>query len=258
MKKYLVFLGLICLAFIAPRYIPGKIKAHAPLPAANNFPLDSAVLQSAQFSEESMKLQWLGFTKDKGWGELLSQVEAKGFKRIERASWGFKGVLKNNVTGKAVDVMFCAFDFYNPSAIGQKSFQTCSMIWRKVGNDVYKAYIVFPKGVQDREKSFALAEEWFADATGTVQKAHSFNKCFNRCINGGRHSVAVKTIFGSMTATADCKSQCITGVVACGGVTAILELASGGLGTPVLIATFGICAGVTCGECFAMCALGCA
>ena len=257
MKKYLVLLGVICIAFMAYRYIPVKMNKPVSSSFEKDFPADSSVLESTQFSEAGMKEQWLTFTKDKGFVELLKQVEAKGFKRIEQSSWGFKGVIRNIATGKAEDVMFCAFDFYSPSAISQKTFQTCSMIWRKVGADVYKAYIVFPKGVSDRQKGFEGAEEWFADANATVQKAHSFNKCFNNCINGGRHSVSVTTKYGSMKATADCKSQCITGVIACGGVTTILQIASGGLGTPLLIATFGICSGITCGQCFAMCAIGC-
>jgi len=204
-----------------------------------------------------MKEQWQGFNKDKGWKELMKQTEEKGFKRIEKSSWGFKGTLKNASTGKSEEVMFCAFDFYSPGAIKDKSFQTCSMIWRKVGKNVYKAYIVFPKGESNRDKSFAAADEWFANDEGKVEKAHSFNKCFKKCIDGGKHKVSIETLIGSIKVTADCKSQCIGAVAVCGGVTAILEIASGGLGTPVLIATFGICAGVACGQCFAMCALGC-
>jgi len=233
-----------------------KIEA-AATPVVATINADSTILQNTVFTEEEMKTQWQSFSADKGWKALMKEVEAKGFKRIERSSWGFKGELKNIVTQKSEDVMFCAFDFYNPATIKEKTFQTCSMIWRKVGKDVYKAYIVFPKGVSEKEKAFAGAEEWFADNEGAIQKAHSFNKCFNRCINGGRHSVAVDTKFGSVHITADCKSQCLSAVAVCGGVTAILEVASGGLGTPVLIATFGICSGIACGQCFAMCALGC-
>jgi hypothetical protein len=259
MKK-LFFVGLFFFTFTFSTTLTAQLKGENSnaLNSINNFVQeDSAVLQSVQFTEESMKEQWNSFNKDKGWTELVRQAEQKGFKRIEKSSWGFKGTLKNVKTGKSEEVMFCAFDFYSPSQVKEKSFQTCSMVWRKVGKDVYKAYIVFPKGESNQQKSFAGADEWFADASGTVQKAHSFNKCFNGCINGGKHSVFIKTIFGSVKVSADCKSQCLGAVAVCGGVTAILELASGGLGTPVLIATFGICAGVACGQCFAMCALGC-
>jgi hypothetical protein len=218
---------------------------------------DSTTLQSVQFSETEMKGQWETMNRDKGWKELVKEAERKGFKRIERSSWGFKGKLINTKTGKSEEVLFCAYDFYSPSAIKEKTYQTCSMVWRKVGKDVYKAYIVFPKGESNKEKSFAAAEEWFADEAGKVQKAHSFNKCFKKCIDGGKHKVTVETIFGNVRVTADCKNSCLAAVAVCGGVTAILEVATGGLGTPVLIATFGICAGVACGQCFAMCALGC-
>lgn len=263
MKKFFyVKSAVVLLVLTLVTVVAGKVKAQSeninPISNINKLlPEDSSVLQSTQFTEEGMKEQWQSFNRDKGWASLLKEAEQKGFKRIEKSSWGFKGTLKNVVTGKSEEVMFCAFDFYSPSAIKDKSFQTCSMVWRKVGKEVYKAYIVFPKGESNQQKSFAGAEEWFADASGEVQKAHSFNKCFNKCINGGKHNVTVKTVFGSISVTADCKSQCIGAVAVCGGVTAILEVASGGLGTPVLIATFGICAGVACGQCFAMCALGC-
>ena len=214
-------------------------------------------LQYTVFTEEEMKKQWKMFEKDKGWKELIKKTEEKGFKRIEKSSWGFSGKLTDPNTKKSEDVMFCAFDFYSPSVKEKKSFQTCSMIWRKVGRDLYKAYIVFPIGESSTEKSFDLAEEWFADAGGKVRKAHSFNKCFRKCTNGGRHNVSVETFFGKINVKADCKTSCLSGIAVCGGVTAILELATGGLGTPVLIATFGICAGVACGQCFAICALGC-
>ena len=267
MKKSIITLAfLLCLnlSFTNAGAQEKKIIPKA-IPIANRITKDSveekkevqANLQYTVFTEEEMKKQWSSFSNDKGWKELVNETEKKGFKRIERSSWGFKGKLTDPKSGKSEDVLFCAFDFYSPSAKDQKSFQTCSMIWRKVGKDLYKAYIVFPKGESNREKSFDLAEEWFADANGKVQKAHSFNKCFRKCINGGRHSVSVDTFFGKINVTADCKTSCLSGIAVCGGVTAILELATGGLGTPVLIATFGICSGVACGQCFAICALGC-
>jgi hypothetical protein len=214
-----------------------------------------AELNTKNYTPTELKQVWNKNSRGKGWNKLMKEMEIKGLKRIEESSWGYGGTLKDPKTGKSVDVEFCVFDFYSPSAKNEKSFQTGSMVWRKIGDETYKAYIVFPKGESNVDKSFAGAQEYYTDESDNIKKAHSFGTRFKDCISGGKHSVSIQTIFGTMKVTADCKTSCLTGIVVCGGVVAILELASGGLGTPVLIATFGICAGVACASCFAYCAL---
>jgi hypothetical protein len=214
-----------------------------------------AELNTKNYTTTELKQVWNKNSKGKGWNKLMKEMEIKGLKRIEESSWGFGGILMDPTTGKSVDVEYCVFDFYSPSAKNEKSFQTGSMIWRKIGDDTYKAYIVFPKGESDVNRNFEGAQEYYTDENDNIKKAHSFGTRFNDCIKGGKHSVFINTIFGTMKITADCKTSCLSGVLVCGGVTAILSLASGGLGAPLLLATFGICAGVTCASCFTYCAL---
>ncbi|MCZ2459551.1 MAG: hypothetical protein LC128_07970 [Chitinophagales bacterium] len=215
-----------------------------------------ADLKTKNLSASDLKLKWEDNSKDKGWDKLMKEMGRNGFKRVAESSWGFKGVLKDQKTGKSVDVEFCVFDFYSPKAVSDKNFQTGSMIWRKIGDEVYKAYLIYPKEVSDVEKSLMESVEFYADKNNDIKKANSFGRQFRKCVNGGNHNVLIDTWFGKMKVKADCKTSCITGIVACGGVTAILELVSGGLGTPLLLATFGLCAGAACASCLTYCALG--
>jgi hypothetical protein len=253
-------LALLCLTFALAGDARAQIKTPLPSPQPPAVPVlpdpvvEQGKLTTQPLSSAMLKAQWGQFGKDKGWSALLAKAQAEGFQRIEAASWGLKGQ-GTDAQGKTVDVLFCAFDFYSPSARGKKSFQTASLIWKQVGTQVYKAYIAFPKGVTDLEAAFASSKEWFAQPNGKVQLAHSWGKNFRKCINGGNHSVSVEVGNVKIKVKADCKSQCLSAVAVCGGAASILEVASGGLGTVPLIATFGICAGIACGQCFAMCAL---
>jgi hypothetical protein len=218
----------------------------------DNSNLGKEIIDQDIFSPEEMQSNWKKFMDDKSWKALFDDVEAKTpFKRInhEKAAWGFKGIMVDE-KGKKHQVMFCAYDFYNPK---EKSGQGCSMIWKKVDDDVYKAYIVFPAGEKNMDKALAESKEWFADRDGKVQRAHSWGKCFRECTQQGKHSVSV----GDIKIKANCANSCLAAVAVCGGVTAALSIATGGFGVPVTVAIFAGCAGVACGQCVAICALGC-
>lgn len=207
------------------------------------------------FSPDEMTKLWEKFGGDEDWKLLTGEVRGRKFKRYEvkEGSWGFSGTVVDE-KGKKVPVMFCAYDFYNPN---EKEGQGCSMVWRQVGDQIYKAYLVFPVGEKSMDKALLLSEEWFSSG-GKIQKAHSFGRCFRNCIGGNTASVVLEGPFGFKTLVkADCKNSCLAGVAICGGVTAILSVASGGLGVPATIAVFFGCAGVACAPCFAACALGC-
>ncbi len=195
------------------------------------------VVDMKQFSPKEMDALWDQFGKDQGWAAINKDVATKKFQRIkhEKASWGFKGSRKN-AKGQMEDVIFCAFDFYNPNS---KNGQGCSMIWRKVGGETYKAYLIFPDGEKDFDKALEASLEWFADEKGQIQKANSWGRCFRRC----NRSI--------------CGPGCLASIAVCGGATAILAVATGGLGVPGAAIVFGICAGYGCGFCMAGCAVGC-
>lgn len=214
--------------------------------------LEKRFVEYDQFTADEMTGNLKRFGADNGWMALEKEMMGKNFKRInsDKASWGFKGTMLDE-NGMKHNVVFCAYDYYNPK---EKAGQASSMIWRKVDDKVYKAYIVFPAGEKDGAKALANSEEWFADDNGKVQKAHSWNKCFTKCIEGGKHKVKIDGI-GSVTA--NCKNSCLASVAVCAAATGAIALATGGLTIPWAVGIFGVCAGVGCGQCLAMCALGC-
>lgn len=210
-----------------------------------------------QFSPKEMIEMSQKFAGDAGWSAILKEVNEKKFTKIkhEKAAWGFKGKVKDK-SGKEVDVVFCTFDYYNPDS---KNGQGCSMIWKKVGNEIYKAYLIFPEGEKDMDKALALSGEWYADANGKIQKAQSWGRCFRRCVGGTQRTV-VDAGGVRFEVPANCGLGCLASIAVCGGATAILAVASSP-GAPVTFPTlaivFGICAGASCGVCIGACALGC-
>jgi hypothetical protein len=215
-----------------------------------------AELTTTALTEKEVTSKWQEFASDKGWQALMKEVEGKGFKRIDQSSSGFRGTIKNPADGKSMEVLFYAYDFYSPAATRDKSFQTASMIFGNIGGRIYKAYLVFPRGVKDIKTALAESQEWFADDNGKVQKAHSFGSRLGRCIEGGKHVVYIEGPNGiKMRVTANCKTSCLAAIAVCGGAAAILEVASGGLGTVPLIGVFFLCAGGGCASCLVMCAL---
>lgn len=207
-----------------------------------------------QFSEDEMKKMWDKFSSDAGFKELMKQVNEKGFKRINipEAAWGFKakGIDKNSK--KEVDLVYCAYDFYNPKAKKGEG-QGCSMIWRKVGDEVYKAYLIFPEGEKNMEKALESSQEWFVNDKNKVEKASSWGRCFRRCIQKGNSIVEIKDV----KVRTNCHNSCLGAVAICGAVTAGIAASTAGMGVPAAIALFFGCAGVGCAPCFAACALGC-
>jgi hypothetical protein len=212
------------------------------------------VVDMKQFSPKEMDALWDQFGKDQGWAAINKDVATKKFQRIkhEKASWGFKGSRKN-AKGQMEDVLFCAFDFYNPNS---KKGQGCSMIWRKVGDVTYKAYLIFPDGEKDFDKALEASLEWFADEKGQIQKASSWGRCFRRCTRSNDRTT-VDSNGTRFSVPSGCGAGCLASVAVCGGATAILAVVTGGVTFPVAALAFGLCAGLSCGACFVACAVGC-
>jgi hypothetical protein len=233
------------------------------------------------FSPEELTKKWEEFMKDKSWITLAKDVASKKFHRIlnKEASWGFNGTIIND-KGEKVPAIFCAFDFLDTANIKQG----CSMVWTKVGNKSYKSYLIFPSGeTKDIERKFGMSEEWFVDeATGTIQKAHSWGKNFIKCVQRGVELPNIETELskdrsrikiGGGSVTVSCPGICVAGAIGCSTIAAgvataiiisgIVAAGTEGIGLPVLIAAGGIgyailvnCIGASCGACAIMCALG--
>lgn len=233
------------------------------------------------FTHDELNKKWAEFSGNRNWNILEKTVAAKKFSRImnKEAAWGFSGTTIND-KGEKVSVLLCLFDFLNPANIKQG----CSMLWAKVGEKTYKAYIVFPEGeTKDINRKFDLTEEWYVDeAKGTIVKANSWGKSFKKCVQRGVAAPGIETelsnnrsriVIGGGSVTVSCPGICLAGAIACsalaGGVATAIILAgisaagTSGVGIPVLIAAGGIggamlvtCVGASCVACVLMCALG--
>ena len=233
------------------------------------------VFQPTIFTESEMKEMWTKFSNDEDWKALVAQTKEKGFTRIlnKEAAWGFKGTLTDD-KGEKKNVVFCAFDFVNSKDVSQG----CSMIWKIVGKESYKAYLVFPPGETDVNKKFEKAQEWYAEK-GQVKKANSWGTRFRACVQRGVPVPGIETELsnnrsrvnvGGATYTITCQTQCLASAIACSTLASVTALATAGIiaasaGTltiPALITAGGFgaavlisCSATGCGTCIFMCAL---
>jgi hypothetical protein len=202
----------------------------------------SKVVSTKPFSINELESKWQTYTKDAGFKILADAVAKEGFIRIaknEKAAWGFAaGYISDSVLGTSQqEAEVCSFDFYKKTADG---IQMCSMVWRKVGATVYKAYIIFPVGEKDFATAMDKSTEFYVDENNSIQKAHSFGKCWAKCL------------FKRFSAT-----NCTTAMAACGAASAGLVAAGIGVTTPIALGIFGGCAGIFCLAPLAICAAYC-
>jgi hypothetical protein len=202
----------------------------------------SKVVNTNVFSIDVLEKKWQGYIMDAGFKTLLDEVKRQGFIRIEKnekTAWGFDAkYISDSVLGTSEqNAEVCSFDFYKKTATG---VQMCSMVWRKVGGTTYKAYIVFPVGEKDFVTAMDKSTEFYADENNKIQKAHSFGKCWSKCV------------FRRFSA-----SNCAGALASCGGAAAGLVALSIGVTTPIALGIFGACAGVFCLGPLAICAAYC-
>ncbi len=195
---------------------------------------NNSIQQLKVFNSKEMDAKWKEFSADAGFKNLFSEVTKKGFSKmdIEGTYWGFTG--KTQQENKIVDAVFCAYDF-----ISKDKTQSCSMIWRKIGNDIYKAYIIFPSAQKDFFTAVENSQEWFAGSNNEIQVAHSWKTCFRKC--------TLKS----------CPGWCLAAVPVCAAVPAAIAVATGGIGLGPAIGIFAACAGISCATCMAICMIGC-
>lgn len=195
------------------------------------------------FSNAELKTRWKVISADLGMKSILKELSTKNMKEIsdKESSYGFKcKAIQNN---KIVEAEFFTKDFYD-----KMNNSYASIIWKVVGKKVYKAYILFPKLAKDKDIFDALeqGEEFYCDGQNNIQLAHSWRKCFKKCV------------------FKRCPLWCGAAIGTCAGaigtIATAVAIGTGGLGAaafPQALAAFGICAGVSCGLCFATCAIGC-
>jgi hypothetical protein len=202
----------------------------------------SKVVNTKVFTLTELESKWASYVKDVEFKTLVDAVTSQGFIRIaknEKTAWGFDAdFVSDTVLGtSAQNAEVCSFDFYKKTS---GAIQMCSMVWRKVGGTIYKAYIIFPVGEADFAKAMEKSTEYFINDNGKVELAHSFGKCWAKCL------------FKRFSAT-----NCASSMAACGAAAAGLTAAGIGVTAPIALGIFGGCAGVFCLAPLAICAAYC-
>lgn len=202
----------------------------------------SKVVNTNVFSIDVLERKWEGYIRDAAFKTLVDEVKRQGFIRIEKnekTAWGFDAkYISDSVLGTSEqNAEVCSFDFYKKTATG---VQMCSMVWRKVGGTAYKAFIIFPVGEKDFTTAMDKSTEFYADENNKIQRAHSFGKCWSKCV------------FKRFSA-----SNCAGALASCGGAAAGLVALGIGVTTPIALGIFGACAGIFCLGPLAICAAYC-
>jgi hypothetical protein len=230
------------------------INAQTPVQKTDNFP---------SFTSAQLKQKWQAFQKDKAFATLLDEVKKKEFKQAEyeNAQWGYEGEFTDK-SGKSHKLLFCIYDFIKTGK-DNKVIQNCSMLWRKVDDSIYKAYVILPEGEKNMEKALEASDEWYANEKG-IQKAHSWGKCFRKCAQTGGTAPGLdsdikngKLKVGGKTYTISCPGFCMfSAACAATALTVGVALSETGVGLAAAIIVAAAC-GLPCSSCFAMCAIGC-
>jgi hypothetical protein len=202
----------------------------------------SKITNSNQYKIDKLESKWQDYLNDPGFKAIFEYVKKMGFTRIaknEKAAWGFDAnfVLDSTLGTSEQYAEFCGFDFYKKT---DKGIQMCSIIWREVGNTIYKACIIFPEGENDSKIALEKSQEYFADKNNKIQLAHSFGKCWAKCV------------FKRLNST-----KCAAAIVGCGAAAGGLTLAGLGVTTGFAIGVFAVCASWSCIMPLAICAAYC-
>lgn len=194
-------------------------------------------------------------TKNKVWSQLMALATQKGYIPVNaaQAKFGFTGEWENLTTKTKSPARFFIIDLWNPK---NKLGQGASLVYRQANGQTYIALCEFPVGVTNGTTALDSCIETTVE-NGKLVPAKSWSRCFRRCAGGQPGKVIVDVKGGTFSVPGGCGTGCLGSIAVCGGVTAILTVATGGAAFFPAAITFGICAGVSCGVCFAVCALGC-
>jgi hypothetical protein len=169
----------------------------------------------AVFSSSEMDKMWGTFSEDKGWQSLMREARRKGFgrKKSEKSAWGSRGVLVNE-NGTREDVLFCLYEMEKKG-----SKESCSMIWAKQGTRMYKAYFVTPAG-----KEIEDSDEWYADESGAIHKAHSYSSCVKNGVKFLCLPTCGASIFGCIFVVANPAGYLACIATVCGGCALLVSI----------------------------------
>jgi hypothetical protein len=236
MKKSLLM--IVCLLF--------TVVLNAQDIRVNNYKVSSAT----ELKSFEAKL-----AKNADWAKLVALATQNGLVPInaKECKFGFTGEWENLSTKAKSPARFFIVDLWNPKS---KKGKGASLVYRQANGQTYMALCEYPEG----QTNGALALDSCVETTvqnGKLVLAKSWSRCFRRCAGGQPGNVIVDVKGGKFNVPGGCGTGCLGSIAVCGGVTAILAVAAPPVSFFAAACTFGICAGVSCGVCFAVCALGC-
>lgn len=192
--------------------------------------------------------------KNKEWNLINEYAIKKGYTNIraKEAKFGFTCEIVYSSSKIKNNASFFIVDLWNPKS---KKGQGASLVFKEIHNKIYVALCEFPIG----ETNGDIALEKCVETTienGKFVLAKSWSRCFRKCTKGDQ-KVMVDAKGVQFRVPSGCSSGCLASIAVCGGATAILAAVAPPVSFFAAAMTFGICASVSCGICFAACALGC-
>jgi hypothetical protein len=191
---------------------------------------------------------------DKDWNLLNELAIKKGYTNInaKEAKFGFNCELVYSSSKIKKYASFFIIDLWNPKS---NKGQSASLVIKQINNEKYLALCEFPIGETNGDIALEKCVETTVE-NGKLILAKSWSRCFRKCTKGDQ-KVIVDAKGVSFRVPSGCSSGCLASIAVCGGATAILAAVAPPVSFFAAAMTFGICSGISCGVCFAICALGC-
>lgn len=218
---------------------------------------------------------------DKSFKVLVDHLQKSNYLVVKDRSWGYTGSL--DVNGKIEEVKLFMFDIVQP-----KTKQSGTIVWRQIGKQIYKCYLLFDDKSKTWDDMLAKSQEWYVNSTNKIVKAQSWGKCFRKCVKRGETVPGIEVELpngksritlgpSGQTMDVSCSGVCWgfiavcgfgTGVIYAATVATIFAASSTGVGVAAVpyiavagvtggIGFLGICAGAGCSLCYAVCGVGC-
>jgi hypothetical protein len=173
---------------------------------------DLKLAKQTLFNPKQMNALWDRFATDQAWQVVAQEAKQRGLARVrdEKAAWGFEGT-----TTDGQEVLICLYDLAGKEAKGSTR---ATVVWAKVGKEVYKAIIVLDNA-KDFDQAVEQSLELYVDKNQKLQKANSFGRCLRRRLRDQCGATCLASAVGC------------TGFIAVGGYLACLTAICGGCAT---------------------------
>jgi hypothetical protein len=172
------------------------------------------------FSPKQMNALWDRFATDQAWQVVAQEAKQRGLARVrdEKAAWGFEGT-----TADGQEVLICLYDLAGKDAKGSTR---ATVVWAKVGKEVYKAIIVLDNA-KDFDQAVEKSLELYVDKNQKLQKANSFGRCLRRRLRDQCGATCLASAVGCALSPFGLASSVACFAAICGGCATIAALSCG-------------------------------